>query len=980
METQKDQTELEANKIVFNPEPEVSVQDISLELKNLEIEEGEVLKEIEYSDKYEQFISEKEFQNIFEDYINLKKSKINEVYTNPLYFIKKIIYFYNKETFLDYYFLYLKSPPILINKKKEQEKYISFEAKSNKDNKEAFFSLDLTNKKFDVMIKPDNRIFTIFFNAENNNINIPIKYLDKSKNELTINSYSKKSKKLIPNNANNSGKYNNGNINFNNSNSFDSKKKEDSFNNSSSDDKNNNNNGSNSNPKKSSKKGDNSKELLSKENTLISYEEKNDDDFRIFTKENNDNLLLEFNKEKIGGEEYEAIINRTFELMCNISLNRDIKIKTCTHKNPDKINLFFNLDEKNKINTFQIDTYLSKISGKELNKIHERFPNNFIFFEELKINDSNYYEIIGEVSQNIVNNSKQKIVQEFNYIHLITKFNNYYNKKENNFISLCNYYGLNNIEKIFILFTDGSYIRTKYLINLINKNKNEILKCFKLKRPKKEILDEFSKYLKDIKELDILEIDLDKFYNLCVFYNNLKSSGIKFCFCFIADVIEDKLENRIEEKIKLYLYDDKVTDKRLQIKEEAEPKNIQINRNEAQDLNKKLEIKEKKDSTDIQININDNKDMDKKPEIREEKDSKEKKANDFIIKMCEIIKKNNKLKAGLIFITDKIRRKIKEFAENKNDILNELESSFNSYLVKSEEIFFKILLAIIPDLNNKNLIQKIYLNKIIFFIIFLSPKENKIKINEIKETLQNSAKGLLFEIIQNENVDDADKYINSKNIKNKICVKIYISNDEIKIKYLKTRTRNENELFFCPKNNYLEISLTEVIKRNFKLAKNIYIKEFYNNNKNFFPELKEKKEMLSQNNIIKKICYDLKLIGINEENIKHINLEESSFSFKFNESNEDDLQFLKIGEKYYKSIIDMIKNLLDISKIKKDNNVVDFFIHEQKYKKVFISLMENIKCKCFYHYFLFQYVKNNIEINDEIIFPKIILKDIIKNE
>ena len=144
--------------------------------------------------------------------------------------------------------------------------------------------------------------------------------------------------------------------------------------------------------------------------------------------------------------------------------------------------------------------------------------------------------------------------------------------------------------------------------------------------------------------------------------------------------------------------------------------------------------------------------------------------------------------------------------------------------------------------------------------------------------------------------------------------------------------------------------------------------------------MKEKKEMLSQNNIIKKICYDLKLIGINEENIKHINLEESSFSFKFNESNEDDLQFLKIGEKYYKSIIDMIKNLLDISKIKKDNNVVDFFIHEQKYKKVFISLMENIKCKCFYHYFLFQYVKNNIEINDEIIFPKIILKDIIKNE
>ena len=955
METQKDNEELQANKIVFNPEPEVSIQDISLESKNLEIEEGEVLKEIEYSE-YDQFISEKEFQNIFEDYINVKKSKINEVYTNPLYFIKKIIYFYNKETFLDYYFLYLKSPPIRINDKKEKEKYISFEAKSSKDNKEAFLSLDLTKKKFDVKIKPDNKILSIFSNAENNNI--------------------------IPNNTNNSGKYNKDNLNFNNSNSFDSikKKEEDSFNNNSSDDKIINNE-SNTNSIKSSKKWDNSKESLSKENTLISYDEKYDDDFRIFTKENNDNLLLEFNKEKIGGEVYEVIANKTFELMCNISLNRDIKIKNFTHKNPDKINSFFNLDDENKINTFQIDSYLSKISGKELNKIHERFPNNFIFFEELKINDSDYYEIIGEVSQNIVNNSKQKIAQEFNYIDLITKFNNYYNKNEINFISLCNLYGLNNIEKIFILFTDGSYIRTKYLTNLITKNKNEILECFKQKRPKKEILDELNKYLKNIKELNILEIDLDKFYNLCAFYNNLKSSGIRFCFCFIEDVIEDKLENRIEEKIKLYLYDDKVTDKKLKIKDESDPKNIQININEDQDLNKKPEIKEEKVPTDIQVRTNDNKDMNKKPEIIEEKDYKEKQANDFIIKMSEIIKKNNKLKTGLIFITDKMRRKIKEFADNKNKILNELESSFNGYITINNEAFFQIIYKIIPELNAKNLIEKIYLSKIIFFLIFIIPKENnQINIDKIKETLKNNAKGMLFEIIQKESRDDADKYINSKNIKNKICVKIYISNNEKFIKFMKINGKdNENELFCFLKNNVLEISLTEIIKKNFNSAKNIYIREFYNNNKNFLPELKKKRKMLSQNNIIKKICYDLKLIGIKEENIKYINLDEYFFSFKFDENNEEDLQFLKIGEKYYKSIIDMIKNLLEISKIKKDNNVIDFFIHEQKYKEVFINLMENIKCKCFYHDFLFQYVKNNIELNEEFIFPKIILKDIIKN-
>ena len=122
----------------------------------------------------------------------------------------------------------------------------------------------------------------------------------------------------------------------------------------------------------------------------------------------------------------------------------------------------------------------------------------------------------------------------------------------------------------------------------------------------------------------------------------------------------------------------------------------------------------------------------------------------------------------------------------------------------------------------------------------------------------------------------------------------------------------------------------------------------------------------------------MKLLGINEEKIKYINLSGYSSSFKFDEKNENDLQLLKLGEKYYNSIIDMIKNLLEVSKIKKDNNVVDFFIHKQKYKEEFINLFENLKCKCFYQFFLLQYVKINIDINGENIFQKIILEEIIK--
>ena len=124
-----------------------------------------------------------------------------------------------------------------------------------------------------------------------------------------------------------------------------------------------------------------------------------------------------------------------------------------------------------------------------------------------------------------------------------------------------------------------------------------------------------------------MEIDLEKFYNLCLFYNNLKSNNIKFCICFISDVIEDKLENRIEEKIKLYMNDDKDIDKNLKIKEEKDSKEIKVYNNNVKKGNKELVTKK-------------------------EKDSKE-----FILKMAETIKKNDKLREGLTLISNEIKKK-----------------------------------------------------------------------------------------------------------------------------------------------------------------------------------------------------------------------------------------------------------------------------------------------------------------------------------
>lgn len=174
-----------------------------------------------------------------------------------------------------------------------------------------------------------------------------------------------------------------------------------------------------------------------------------------------------------------------------------------------------------------------------------------------------------------------------------------------------------------------------------------------------------------------------------------------------------------------------------------------------------------------------------------------------------------------------------------------MESAFNRYIAKNKKKFFDILISIIPNLNEQNIIKNIYLNSIFFFIIFLLPKENQINIKKIKEAFKNNVSGLSFEIIQKENKDDIDKYIKSKNIKNKICTKIYISNDKKLISYLLVESSgNENECFHFFKNNNLEISFKEIIKKNFNSTKDIYIKEFYNSNKGFLSELNDKKEIL----------------------------------------------------------------------------------------------------------------------------------------
>ena len=182
-----------------------------------------------------------------------------------------------------------------------------------------------------------------------------------------------------------------------------------------------------------------------------------------------------------------------------------------------------------------------------------------------------------------------------------------------------------------------------------------------------------------------------------MFYNNLITSGIKFCFCFISDIIEDKLENILEEKIKYYKEYDKDIEQKINLKNEYE----------------------KKEQT-----------------------------NEFIEKISEALEKNNKLKSCLNIISNKINKKIKDFESRKNSILKKLDDFLIKFNNKNIIIFYNFSKKVINNLKGQELFYKyIYLNKMFFFFIFLLQKNNIINIDKIKNSIRNIEKGISFDIL-----------------------------------------------------------------------------------------------------------------------------------------------------------------------------------------------------------------------------------------
>ena len=866
----------------------------------LNIDIANISKELQYDLN---ILNDEEYKKLFNDYLEIKNSKLNTVYSNPIYFLKKIYYFYYKSTFLDCYFLKLKdnSKNVKVKSKDNFNEFImKIDTKNNKIEGKIF-----VNEKIFIPFKKENEFLKLKINKISNNmIQIPFKYEASNKNNSFF-----KEKKIKEINISKNKSYDKINSFLTKSSQSDSKKES---------------------PFNSTYKSQ-SLSLLSNNN---SYSNKDSDyKFKIIKKENNDNFLGFLNSEKIGGENYESIAIKNFEIICNIALDKIINVENFIHKDSYKINKYFQLENEKKIDNFQIDAYIRSLTGEELKIIFNKYEKNFFFQEDMKLDSKKEYEIFGEIAINILSQAKQKIKQQYNYIHLIKLFNNYENKNDILFKELCKEYNLNSnkdVEKIFILLTDGSYIILKSLIDLIKKNSKKIENLIdnlnKGINDKSFVIKKFKEILLNNHILEILDIkiNVDKFYNLCLFYYNLKNSGLNFCILFISDIIEDKYENKIEEAIKYFIYND----------------------------NEKLTYE-----------VEENKTINNENLINKEK----KKA--YINEINELIKRfkvNEINKINLSKINDVIVKYIKKFHEEKSEYFSQLENNFNKYMSSNFDNFNILCNQLIENLDlikilNSIIKKKIYINFI--FVQFKNINENMIKkqINE-SQNLQ-----INFDVIINKNINIMEN-LKKKYEKNLLNINLVVSNNPINL------ITSDDYIFYVIYINDKKLKYNFYIQECTIIQSCIreFLNDLYEKNKTNF----NKNDILKHTNIIDKIKYDLdflfKEIKNKKEKPKEINYEKIN-SFIFNENCNEDQKILSIGKNYYDNLILYIENLLNIIINKNSNyneikSVLNLFKNEKNSNNFilcFKSLIENWKCKVFYQYFWNYLIKKLSTINNE---------------
>ena len=259
---------------------------------------------------------------------------------------------------------------------------------------------------------------------------------------------------------------------------------------------------------------------------------------RLFPKINIQNIKL-----KNKGKEYEIKVKNDcniflkycFDKNFKIDFNPSTSIKFLYLKYEELINK--NLISKNN-NIYgksendiivEFDLLIKHIHKDNLLKILECFKYNIIASSEIEnLNNDTSYEIIGEIAQNILNQAIDKKTQISKYIDIIL-IDKILRKILNNNDEFFNYYKDLNLslnDKIFMIFTNGSYVK--------------LLKSYKEIQQLNQKIDNYhnSRDIQNIKNLKkIIEL--------------LKENNIPYIIFYIENYAKDNIENFLINYIKL---------------------------------------------------------------------------------------------------------------------------------------------------------------------------------------------------------------------------------------------------------------------------------------------------------------------------------------------------------------------------------------------------------------------------------------------
>ena len=260
----------------------------------------------------------------------------------------------------------------------------------------------------------------------------------------------------------------------------------------------------------------------------------------MFLLTNKREIIFE-NPQKI---KYSNIIDFYFQNYFRHKLNIDEPIGKSLNKNiqeGNELDIVFSLKYKELIDLSQKFEKYFLLSNLEIN---DNKSNNII----INLQDEQEITVIGEIAKNIIKQGKEKLSQILGYTKIISIMNKLKDSAfaENaEYIKICDEYKCESkSEKILFIITDGNYLKLKTIIDFFVKDlfdksmlgQNEIINKIKQLVKNKIFSDETNE-----------ESLIDNIYNNYILFENLRKNKIKHALIFIGDLTNINYEEAFKD-------------------------------------------------------------------------------------------------------------------------------------------------------------------------------------------------------------------------------------------------------------------------------------------------------------------------------------------------------------------------------------------------------------------------------------------------